>query len=331
MRAQCLSVLAALLAAATPVSPAAPQPSSRSGDGNHVVLLGTGGGPIARVSRAQPASLLQVGRRTYLIDVGAGTERQIARASTRLDTIDVVFITHLHFDHTAGLPAFIALDWQARRRDPVSVLGPPGTQELVANALRFLGSGEAIFAPQLPDLPPIAAIFASRDLDITTPAAVYSDEQVTVRAVENTHYGTMHLPRRGYGPDRSYSYRFETRTRTIVFTGDTGPSKAVEELARDADLLVSEVIDLQAVVDSLRKRGAEGAINMQPLIAHMEQEHLSPESVGKLAAAARVKQVLLTHFAVPPGVEAINQKGILDGIRKHYSGPVTFGEDLGVY
>src|SRR3546814_4979499 len=50
------------------------------------------------------------------------------------------------------------------------------------------------------------------------------------------------------GRDKSFSYRFETPGRVIVFSGDTGPSEALTELARGADILVSEVIDTEDAV-----------------------------------------------------------------------------------
>jgi ribonuclease BN (tRNA processing enzyme) len=342
MRRSRLAVLLALQAAlALPIgapslaaAPAQSTPSTPTTQPNSAVrltLLGTGGGPIARVTRSQPAALIDVGAAQYLIDVGAGTERQIVKAGLRLNAIDAVFITHLHFDHTAGLPAFIALDWQDRRREPVPIIGPPGTRALVEDSLRFLANGEAIFSMQLPDLPPIKSIFSGRDFDTVKPAVIYKDAHVTVRAVENTHYATMQMPERPYGRDRSYAYRFETGDKVIVLTGDTGPSEAVQELAKGADILLSEIIDLPALLDSLRRRSAATGIDQQTLIDHMAKEHLTPEEVGKLAAAAGVGQVVLTHFATPPGNETINRDRMLAEIRKHYAGPVSFGEDLASY
>ena len=320
-----LALVAALLA--TTIAVADPPENT----GARLTLLGTGGGPIARTGRSQPASVLRVAGKTYLIDVGAGTERQLVRAGVRLNEIDTVLITHLHFDHIAGLPSFIALDWQDRRRLPVAVIGPPGTRVILDDALRFLSTGEAIFAPQLPDLKPITTIFSARDIDITDSKLIFSDDTVKVFAVENSHYSTMQLPARAYGRDRSYSYRFETASQSIVFTGDTGPSSAVEKLANGADVLVSEIIDLPALMESLKKRSAATGIDQQSLIDHMAQEHLTPENVGKLAAASKAKRVVLTHFATPPGIEAIDRERILGEIRKHYSGPVSFGEDLATY
>ncbi len=296
---------------------------------SRVVLLGTGGGPIARIGRSQPANLLQVGGKTYLIDIGDGMPRQLVRAGVPLNAVDAVFLTHLHFDHTAGIMGFLALDWQARRREPVHFYGPPGTRALVMDTLRALGSGEAIFRPQLPDLPAMASVFFGKDWDVTTPREVYRDGAVTVRAVENSHYGTMHLDPGEHGVNRSYSYRFDMADRVVVFTGDTGPSVAVEQLARGADVLVSEIIDIDAIIAGLKRRQQATGVDQQPLIDHMVQEHLTPENVGRMAAAAGVKTLVLTHFATPPGKEDFDSAAMLAAIRKHFSGRVVFGEDLG--
>ena len=338
LRAALLSVLTAVTPSlnaqgqTTPAAPMTPAASTTPGASPvRLTLLGTGGGPIARVTRSQPAALLDVGAAQYLIDVGAGTERQIVKSGMRLNAIDAIFITHLHFDHTAGLPAFIALDWQDRRRDAVPIIGPPGTRALVEDSLRFLANGEAIIAQQLPDLPPIRSIFSGRDFDTVEPAVIHQDAHVTVRAVENTHYATMQMPTRAYGRDRSYAYRFETRDKVIVMTGDTGPSEAVRKLAQGADILLSEIIDLPALLESLRRRSAATGIDQQTLIDHMAKEHLTADEVGRLAAAAGVRQLVLTHFATPPGNETIDRERMLAEIRKHYAGPVSFGEDLASY
>ncbi len=323
--------------ASTPAPPAAPPAQAAAltpqagSAADKLVLLGTGGGPVARLGRSQPANLLQAGDKTYLIDIGEGAPRQIVHAGARINAVDAVFITHLHFDHTAGLMGFLAFDWMARRQAPVSFYGPPGTHALVRDTLKALASGEAIFRPELPDLRPMASIFSGQDWEVTTAREVYRDGVATVRAVENTHYSTMTLPITDHGRDRSYTYRFDLPGRSIVFTGDTGPSRAVEDLARGVDLLVSEVIDLDSVAISLRERQAATGINQQPLIDHMAQEHLTPENVGRLAAAAGVKKVVLTHFGTPLRTEVIDRDAMLRDIRKHYAGPVEFGEDLAAY
>lgn len=329
-----IAVFAAVLGGfpALPVSSNSPRTTSASSSAptmpSRIVLLGTGGGPIARVERSQPANLLQVGGKTFLIDIGDGTSRQLVRAGVQLNAVDAVFLTHLHFDHTAGIVGFIALDWQARRNHPVWFYGPAGTARLVSDSLATLASGEAIFRPQLPDLPPMNAVFFGRDFDVTAPRLVYRDENVSVRAVENSHYGTMHTVPSAQGINRSYSYRFDLPDRSVVFTGDTGPSRAVEELASGADILISEVIDIDAIIAGLERRQRATGVNQQPLIDHMMAEHLSPENVGRLAAAAGVKTLVLTHFATPPGADGFDAAAMLAAIRRHFDGQVIFGQDL---
>jgi ribonuclease BN (tRNA processing enzyme) len=72
---------------------------------------------------------------------------------------------------------------------------------------------------------------------------IYQDANVKVSAVENSHFTFHGGP--AAGKYKSYSYRFETSDRVIVFTGDTGASDAVTELARGADLLVTETVSVQ--------------------------------------------------------------------------------------
>ena len=302
-------------------------PDALSTEGARVTLLGTGGGPAAKRTRSQPASLLQVGDKAYLIDAGDGVLRQLATAGVQPNTIDAVFITHLHFDHTAGLPAFMALDWMGRRRAPVAIYGPPGTQDFVRDATTLFQSSVDIFSEQQPHLPPFESLFQAHDIAIDEPTEIYRDSVIRITAVANSHYSTMQQPQRSYGVDRSYSYRIETGRRSIVFTGDTGPSAAVERLARGADVLVSEVIDLPAIVKLLRQRGVATSLDQTKLIAHMAKEHLTPEEVGKLATRAGVKKVVLTHFAEPSDDDG-DRQSIVAAVRKEFAGEVVAGRDL---
>src|SRR3546814_5617694 len=108
--------------------------------------------------------------------------------------------------------------------------------------------------------------------DITKGGLVYSDGGGKVFAAENTHYQTFNA-----GRDKSISYRFETPGRVIVFSGDTGPSEALTELARGADILVSEVIDTEDAVRMIASDPHFPPQAQKPLAAHIRHNHLSPE------------------------------------------------------
>lgn len=311
--------------------PLRPLAGEAAASGTRLILLGTAGGPAMRKDRSQPSSLLVVNGRPYLIDAGAGVVHQIVAAGFRPAQIHTVFLTHLHMDHTEGLASLMGFTWSGtwgvRGRKPIGIYGPPGTQLLVHYASQYNSISEAIFAPEVPTPVPMSKLFHAHDLHLSGPTLVYRDSDVRVFAVPNTHYITMKLPRRSYGIDQSYAYRFETKDRTVVFTGDTGWSEAVVRLARGADILVSEVLLKKRIVAAIERRPSRDPARKRALIQHMEKEHLSPEQVGKIASRAHVKMVVLTHL-VPGADGATDMTPYMAGVRRYYSGPVIVGRDL---
>src|SRR6516164_7988262 len=161
------------------------------------------------------------------------------------------------------------------------------------------------------------------------PGLVFQDANVKVTAVENTHFhfepGTP-----PYGKYHSYSYRFETPDRVVFFTGDTGPSDAVVELAKDADLYVTESTGAEDVIAMYKKSGAwdlKTPSEQEGFLRHMHEEHVTPEDIGKMAAKARVKAVVMTHIG-PTLIPNDGFERYVDEAKKYYSGPITLAKDL---
>ncbi|MGA8438400.1 MAG: MBL fold metallo-hydrolase [Candidatus Sulfotelmatobacter sp.] len=148
----------------------------------------------------------------------------------------------------------------------------------------------------------------------------YQDDKIRVTAAENTHYQLMRAEY--HATMKSYSYRFETPYGAIVFAGDTGLSAAVEALAKGADVLISEVEDLDATENSVRWPVAESG-NANMMVEHMRREHLPMKAVGEWASKAQVKALILYHF-----VGGEDGARFAAGVRHYYSGPVFAGEDL---
>jgi ribonuclease BN (tRNA processing enzyme) len=297
--------------------------------GTRLILLGTGGGPMPRKLRSQPANLLIVNGAPYLIDAGNGVARQLALAGLTPAEVRTIFITHHHIDHNADLGALIAFTWMedstgtAQTSTPVQIYGPPSTTYLVGVALDYLSVSERIFRSEIP-MAPTANRFIGHD--ITAGGLVYQDANVRVTAVENSHF---HIPPSApdFGKDKSFSYRFDTADRSVVFTGDTGPCEALTELATGADVLVSEVIDLDATMNIMTHRAQIPPDRLAAMRFHMSQEHLTPEAIGQMAAKAHVKTVILTHFV--PGLDnETDPTGYVAGVRKYFSGTVIAGQDL---
>jgi ribonuclease BN (tRNA processing enzyme) len=295
-----------------------------------LVLLGTGGGPAIYKTRAEPANLVVVDGRHYLIDVGYGAVHALVMADVSPASVDAVFITHQHLDHNSDLGGLLNYQWAGGRTAPVDVYGPLGTEQLVRAAVDYLTVPANAFGPQMPLSPKPSSIM--RPHEIIADGLVYKDKWIKVTAAENSHY-LVRNTLAGNWRDKSFSYRVETKDRTIVFTGDTGPSEAVTRLARGADILVSEVIDLEGAERTLREaRGPDGAPLSEEAFRlfwdHLTREHLPAEEVGKMAAKAKVKMVVLTHFVVAPQADDAIVAALVAGVRKHFSGPVVAGKDL---
>src|ERR1051325_9971490 len=76
-----------------------------------ILFLGTAGGPPLRKDRSEPATLLIVDGRPYLIDCGIGTIRRLVEVGIPSETIGTIFFTHLHPDHDLALVALMANDY----------------------------------------------------------------------------------------------------------------------------------------------------------------------------------------------------------------------------
>lgn len=301
-----LVLLALVCLAASPLARAGEPGTATPGDETVVLtLLGTAGGPGGKANRAGIASLLTVGGTNYLIDAGEAVARQLARAGVAEPEISVVFLTHLHNDHTAGLPGLLTFA-HTLRSTGATLYGPPGTARLLDGLLAF-GEVDARIriAESSGRLADPKSLFTVREVGT---GAVFADDRVKVAAVENTHY---HIADPTVAANnKSYSYRFETPERIVVFTGDTGPSPAVEELARGADILVAEMVS------------ASDIASVPPfVIEHMLQEHLTAAEVGKLATKAGAGMLVLSHIGKVTAED-------VEEIRRNFSGQLVVGKDL---
>ncbi|MCI4644392.1 MAG: MBL fold metallo-hydrolase [Hyphomonadaceae bacterium] len=298
--------------------------------GTTVTTLGTAGGPILRRARSQPANLLTVGGESYLIDAGDGAASQLTKAGVPIPGIRHVFLTHLHADHVAGLAPLLLFAWTSAAAHPMTVYGPPGTQQLVEAGLSYIETPVNIHRLQYPPVPVPAELFSAEEPAVAgglEPTLIYEDELVGVYAVENSHYTTLPAFIQPYGADRSYSYRFDTPDRSVVFSGDTGQSDALAALSAGADVLVIEVIDLERQLDFIRSMTNLPDEQLTMVIDHMAKEHISPEQIGVLATQASVGQVVLTHI-VPGLDDETDASPYLDDVRTHYAGPVHIASDF---
>jgi ribonuclease BN (tRNA processing enzyme) len=294
--------------------------------GTRVITLGTRGGTIPMVGRAQSSNVLIVNGVPYIVDAGVGVTRRLTRAGIAIRDIDSIFITHPHSDHTGGLGGLLSTEYDYNRAKAVNIYGPPGTDEITNALVKFLTVSADIRISEGMRKVPAAKIFFGHDAGV---GVIYEDANVKVTAAENSHFnfrpGTP-----AYGKYKSYSYRFETPDRVVVFSGDTGPSDAFAELAKGADVLVTEVIAVDEWKEGQIKSGRWQTMTpeQQARALHREvTEHITPEDIGKLATRAGVKTVVLTHF-LPATDPKDDYERLGEQVRGHFSGKVLVAKDL---
>jgi ribonuclease BN (tRNA processing enzyme) len=295
--------------------------------GTRLITLGTRAGPTPSVGRAQSSNLLIVNGTQYVIDAGDGVTRRLTRLGINFRNIDDIFITHPHSDHTGGLGALMSVMYDANRTSPVDIYGPPGTLASVHGLLEFINVNSEIRISDGTKIVPSGKVFSGHD---TGAGKIFQDANIKVTAVENSHFN-FQPGSPGYGKYKSYAYRFDTPDRAVVFTGDTGPSDAVAALAKGADLLVSEVTSsIEEYKAQQIKNGRWQAMTpaqQAGAVRHMTDEHLTTEEVGKMAARAGVKTVVLSHLPASSDPKD-DYLRFAEEVKKQFSGRVLVAKDL---
>lgn len=304
------TALAALLAPAW-LDAFAQSPAPQTG--TEVVLLGTKGGPSPSPLRAQPANLLLVDGRPYVIDCGNGVATQLVKAGVKLGALDDVFVTHLHSDHVADLGTLLLLAWGSALRTPVHLYGPPGIGKMIDDFID-MQKVDLDIREKEEGRPHLASLIQVKE--IRSDGVVMEDDRVRVTAALVDHYTLK----------PAFAYRFDARSsqgpRSVVFSGDTTYSENLIRLAKDADVLVHEVMYLPALQKLLAADN-----NAPTLLDHLLKAHTTTEQLGRVAAAAGVKTLVLSHL-VPGADPAITDEMWAEGVRQHYDGRIIVGRDL---
>lgn len=313
-----------------------------------LILLGTAAGPIAVPGRSGTASVLIVGDRPYLIDAGPWSSRKLIQAGIGADSLGGVFVTHMHSDHIADLFNVFWLPGGTPSytfRHVVPVYGPgsagklpvprggatipvqspgtptPGLTQLFSGVLDAYAydinirnaekGAQSDYGQRLSlhDILPPESTGASPDNTAPemAPFPVFEDDRVRVTATLVPH-----------GPVfPSLAYRFDTEDGAVTFSGDTARSSNVVRLAQGSDILVHEVIDVDFYA----------ATSGPALVEHMIHAHTTAQDVGRVAAEAGVRQVVLSHIG-PGDPRQVTDDQWAGGVASTFSGTVTVGHDL---
>jgi ribonuclease BN (tRNA processing enzyme) len=267
-------------------------------------VLGSGG-PELQDKRASSSYLVwQNGQPRVLIDAGGGSALRFGESGAQMSQLDAIFFTHFHVDHSGDFAALIKSSWFEDRKRPLPIYGPPGNQfmpsttEFVSDffadkhgAYRYLSE---LLVPGEGGsylMQPHIVVAGS------TPVAVFRSGDLFASAVRVIH-----------GAVPALAWRIEVGGSVVVFSGDTnGEGPGLVRLAKSADLFVAH----NAV--------PEGATGVERNL------HMPPSVIGQIAADAGVKRLVLSHRMLRT---LGKEDQTLAEIKKRYSGPITFANDL---
>jgi ribonuclease BN (tRNA processing enzyme) len=273
-----------------------------------VVMLGSGN-PNADPDRSGPAVAVVVNDRAYLVDCGPGVVRRASAAekngiaALNVKKLNIVFITHLHSDHTLGYPDLIFTPWVLDREEPLQGYGPRGLKEMTSHIEKAWKKDRDVRRRGLEQANATGYKVVVHEI---RPGVVYRDENVTVTAFPVKH-GTW---------DQAFGYKFETKDRKIVISGDTAPTDEVVKACDGCDLLLHEVYNPEG-----------NELKEQHWNQYFKTFHTSPQELGEIARRAHPKVLVLYHMVF----EKLPEEDLVQQVKKQYSGRIEVGRDLGVY
>ncbi len=268
-----------------------------------IVILGSGS-PNAEAGRVSSGIAIAVDDQPYLIDCGHGVVQRVVEAHAAgliawdSAALNRLFITHIHADHTVGLPDLLYTPWIHGRSDGIMAYGPAGLNDMARHI-------QAAYAENVREHskahPSTEAGYQIRAHPVSA-GLCYQDERVTVHALAADH-----------GDLEAFSYKFSTARGTIVVSGDTKPVPDFADWARGCDVLIHEVYS-----------AAQFSARPPAWQDYHSRAHTSTQELAALANLIRPGRLLLYHqlfWGQTP-------EELLAEIKSEYDGEVISANDL---
>lgn len=278
-----------------------------------LTLLGTGT-PNPLANRAGSSYYLEAGDARILIDCGPGSANRLIEAGIRPTEITHLLLTHLHYDHCVDFACIHSWRWDqgAGETPPLKLIGPEGTKTFYESLFGENGA----FRPDIQartEHPLSHAVYESRGGQL--PRKPPEVELTEVHSGNEINLGSCILTvAQGIHAEpilTCLAYRLQAGEESICFTGDTGPNRAIPQLAQGVHTLVHMC-------------HFQNSDQVDPRLAKTCSGHLD---AARNAGKAGVERLILIHLT-PSMQDSEKQEKMRAEAAEIFSGEIVFGEDL---
>ncbi len=243
-----------------------------------IVLLGTGYA-VPTADRVHTSILVETPNNLLLFDCGSGVLHRIAESGYDTSHLDAVLFTHHHLDHDSDFLGLMKANWLKGRRS-MKVYGPYGTADWFSRIMEAYPYLRGKFEVDIKEL---------KDGD----SAKINGNRIICAQSAHVISGLI--------------YKFTSKGKSIIYSGDTEPTKELAAFCNNSDVLIHEC---NFISEDYKIMG-----------------HSSPLKLGKVLRGSNLKKLVLVHL--PPGIESMEDE-VMGIIGKYFKGEIIVGRDLTV-
>lgn len=227
---------------------------------------------------------------TFLIDCAGSPAHKLLKAGINLHNLNNIIITHAHPDHIYGLPSLIHNFWLLKRDKDLNILANLDTLNIIKDLIKL---------HQLER--------CNSQFKINYQVILEKENNLFF---DNSYISIASSPTYHSVPSLALKIIFKENSKSLVYSGDTGPCASIESLAQNANILIHDTMCRQ------------GSIN------YSLETHTSALEVGLIAHNCQVDKLVLIHYD-----QSLldNMGATLEEVRKNYSGEVIIAKEFDCY